>query len=446
MGLATNDDYKQLFYDLGIRTKDFEANNSLEAKSIEITGIGGMSSIKKGAINQFGEDTFQETANNTGIEINNSSSATTSGSISIIGIGGSLSIDEIVDIENNTDIEEISKASFLQGVKINTAEINSNNALFISGEAGKPIAGNDNSGTSINQSRLTSAATVATDHSLDNRIEGKAYSGTNNNYGLSIKATDIVSTNQDLDLSGVGGLKASGDNNFGIYIGESSSVAVGSRSKPSLLNIFGAGGNGTNLTGGILTENTSYEIEGSIKMFGESQGAGGFGNASVEFIENIDITVSDDAFIIGGNDININDTNINTGGTSTINAMGNINISKTNITSGKDTNILAGGSIDINETTISSGQDTILEDNTDNATDEANESSAKKQQKDEANTIVGSSTKLSVKAIQESHDKSEKINSDFVASELGLTRQAPLSIQEIQQMLTSGQQIMNTSR
>ena len=70
----------------------------------------------------------------------------------------------------------------------------------------------------------------------------------------------------------------------------------------------------------------------------------------------------------------------------------------------------------------------------------------KQQQKDEANTNVGSSTKLSAKAIQESHDKSEKINSDFVASELGLTRQAPLSIQEIQQMLTSGQQIMNTSR
>ena len=431
---------------VGIQIGDEVVESSLKAKAIEITGYGGTSSLKEGAINKDGKDTFEETANNAGVNIDNSSLVATSGSISVLGSGGSLSIEEIANPETNTDIEKVSKASYLQGINITTSEINSNDALFISGEAGKPIAGNDNSGTSINQSRLTSAATVATDHSLDNRIEGKAYSGTNNNYGLSIKATDIVSTNQDLDLSGVGGLKASGDNNFGIYIGESSSVAVGSRSKPSLLNIFGAGGNGTNLTGGILTENTSYEIEGSIKMFGESQGAGGFGNASVEFIENIDITVSDDAFIIGDNDININDTNINTGGTSTINAMGNINISKTNITSGKDTNILAGGSIDINETSISSGQDTILEDNTDNATDEANESTAKQQQKDEANTNVGSSTKLSAKAIQESHDKSEKINSDFVASKLGLTRQAPLSIQEIQQMLTSGQQIMNTSR
>lgn len=494
---------------IGIQIGDESAGSSLVAKSIEITGSGGTSTLKEGAINKDGEDTFQETANNVGVDIDNSSLVSTykplssldnegnslasSGrNISIMGTGGNLSIGEIINPDSNEDIEKISKASFLQGINISTSTINSNDALFISGEAGKPIAGNANSGTSIKQSTLTSATVVATDRSTDNRIEGKAYSGTNNNYGLSIKATDIVSTNQDLDLSGRGGLKATGENNFGIYIGETSSVTVGSSSNPSVLNIFGAGGNGTNLTGGILTENTSYEIEGSIKMFGESQGAGGFGNASVEFIQNIDITVSDDALIEGGNNVNINEANINAGGTTTIDAFGNVNISKTNITSGMDTNILADGSINIIETSISSGQDTniqaqgnivisssqlnamnsillqadsistmdvefnaqevatisnsILEDNRDNEKDEVNDSTAKQQQRDKANTNVGSSTMLSAKEIQESHDKSEKRNTNFVASELGLKPQTPLSIQEVQQMLTSGQKIMNTSR
>ena len=473
---------------IGIQIGDETTRNSIIAKSIEITGSGGTSTLKEGAINKDGEDTFQETANNVGVGIINSSListykplssldnegnslASSGGNISIMGTGGNLSIGEIINPDSNEDIEKISKASFLQGINISTSTINSNDALFISGEAGKPIAGNDNSGTSINQSRLTSAATVATDNSFDNRIEGKAYSGTNNNYGLSIKATDIVSTNQDLNLSGRGGLKASGENNFGIYIGETSSVTVGSISNPSVLNIFGAGGNGTNLTGGILTENTSYEIEGSIKMFGESQGAGGFGNASVEFIQNIDITVSDDALIKGGNDVNINETNINAGGTTTIDALGNVNISKTNITSGMDTNILAQGDIVISSSQLNAMNSILLqadsistmdvefnaqevatisnsmpEDNGDNEKDEVNDSTAKQQQRDKANTNVGSSTMLSAKEIQESHDKSEKRNTNFVASELGLKRQTPLSVQEVQQMLTSGQKIMNISR
>ena len=79
-------------------------------------------------------------------------------------------------------------------------------------------------------------------------------------------------------------------------------------------------------------------------------------------------------------------------------------------------------------------------------TDETNESTSNQQQTSESNANVASSTKLTAKAIQESHDQSEKISADFVASKLGLKRQAPLSIQEVQQMLTSGQRIMNTSR
>ena len=529
---------------IGIQIGDESAGSSLVAKSIEITGSGGTSTLKEGAINKDGEDTFQETANNVGVAIDNSSLVSTdkplsildnagnslassSGNISILGTGGNLSTDEITNPDSNEDIEKIGKASFLQGINISTSTINSNDAILISGEAGKPIAGNDNSGTSIKQSTLTSATVVATDRSIDNRIEGKAYSGTNNNYGLSIKATDIVSTNQDLDLSGRGGLKATGENNFGIYIGETSSVTVGSSSNPSILNIFGAGGSGTNLTGGILTDNTKYKVEGSIKMYGESQGAGGFGDASVEFFQNVDIIVSDDISIGGNNDININDTTINAGGTTTIDGLGDINISETNITSGENTNIQAGGSIAIADTNIDSGQDTniqaqgtiaiatsqlnatndinlqaksistmdvefnsqeistisnsVLEGNSSSTndqltlslsgnvnytpeeqssastnasdeatksgkTDETNESAGKQQQTSESNTNVASSTKLTAKAIQESHDKSEKMSTDFVASKLGLKRQAPLSIQEVQKMLTSGQRIMNTSR
>lgn len=70
-------------------------------------------------------------------------------------------------------------------------------------------------------------------------------------------------------MFGVGGLKVLGDNNFGIYIGELLFVVVGSRSKLFFFNIFGVGGNGINLIGGILIENIFYEIEGLIKMFGE---------------------------------------------------------------------------------------------------------------------------------------------------------------------------------
>ena len=512
---------------VGIQIGDEVVESSLKAKAIEITGYGGTSSLKEGAINKDGKDTFEETANNTGVNINNSSLVATSGSISVLGTGGSLSTEDIANPETNTDIEKVSKASFLQGINLTTSEIHSNDAFFISGEAGKPVAGNDNSGTLINQSTLTSGSKAATDNSLDNRIEGKAYSGTNNNFGLSIKATDITSTNQDLALSGRGGLKATGESNFGIYIGDSSSITVGSSSNPSLLNIFGAGGNGKNLTGGILTENTTYEIEGSIKMYGESQGAGGFGDASVEFIQNVDIIVSDDISIEGNNDININKTTIDAGGTTTIDGIGDINIFESNIASGENTNILAGGSIDIVETSINSGQDTniqaqeeiaiassqlnatnnirlqaesisatdiefnsqeistisnsVLEGNShsknnqltlnlsgnvnyspeeqssqstnssnesndaskNDKADEANESAEKQKQTNKSNTNLASSTKLTAKAIQESHEKSEKMSTDFVSSKLGLKRQEPVSIQDVQRMLTSGQHIMN---
>ena len=393
---------------IGVRLEGFdELRGKIKAGSITITGDGGTSNLRRDAFDESGEDTFQQTANNVGVVIDQFDLEATTGELPVTGTGGVLVLHENAN-NDDTSAGELSTAFNIEGLNINNATTLSSQATFLKGSAGQPISGHKNSGTTITNSTITTAidpssqARNASKTAIDNRIEGNAFSGTNDNYGLSINNTDIDSKNQDLTLSGRGGLKATGEKNFGIYIGNQSSVQIGDSNGSKKLNIFGAGGDGTDMTGGILTENTDYIVDGTIKMVGVSEGAGQFGNNSVEIFNDVTISSGEDTEISGSNDVNISDIEINSGGdtditagedvfiTSTdintegdttiaagndvnvtgssidsegstdISAEGNVNVADTNITSGGDTTITAGDDVNVTGSSIDSEGDTTI--------------------------------------------------------------------------------------
>ena len=559
---------------LGIASKTIELSGS----KISLDGVGGDSTLKKNALDANNIDTFNQTADNIGIEVKDSQISSLSGDLSITGNGGQLSVDGITNPDKDDDIEAISVASSLEGVTLSNVTTTATASTLISGQAGKPIAGDKNRGTTIINSTIqTATAPVevvdsATERnvsakSVDNRIEGNAYSGTNDNYGLSIDSTDIESTNQDLILAGRGGLKATGEKNYGIYIGNQSSVKVGKDGNSKLLNIYGAGGDGTDMTGGVLTENTNYTVVGTLNMYGESQGAGGFGNNSVEIFNGVKASSSNDTNISGNNNVNISDADISSGNDTNITAENDINLNDTTIDSGNDsnltsgddvnvsgssinsknnTNVNAGNDINVSGSSVSSGNDINLNalgsigiadssltsgnsinlqatnittsgvelssqqvsiqstsfssDNpnqsdgnfynnsislsqgagqdgevgsyTDNqltmslsgnvnyfsdqseGTNQQSVSDSKDSGKDigekdrspqQSAQSGGAATVLSSKQIQQRHMQSEEQTSNYVAEQLGLKRQPALTIQAIQQILTNGRRMMNSS-
>ena len=154
--------------------------------------------------------------------------------------------------------------------------------------------------------------------SQENRIEGNAFSGTNDNYGLTIDNTTIESKYDSLTLAGQGGLKATGEKNYGIYIRNGSSIEVGSEDSSHNLKIYGAGGDGTDITGGILTENTSYKGSGNIVMVGASQGTGDFW--CHEISKDVNIESGEDTDISSNNNVNISDSSGDTGNDLTLSA------------------------------------------------------------------------------------------------------------------------------
>lgn len=71
-----------------------------------------MSLLKEGVINKDGKDIFEEIVNNVGVNIDNSFLVVISGSIFVLGSGGSFLIEEIVNLEINIDIEKVSKVLY----------------------------------------------------------------------------------------------------------------------------------------------------------------------------------------------------------------------------------------------------------------------------------------------------------------------------------------------
>ena len=351
---------------IGVRLEGFDAfRGQIKADSITITGDGGTSNLRRDAFDESGEDTFQQTANNVGVVIDQFDLEATTGELSVTGTGGVLVLHETAN-NDDTSAGELSTAFNIEGLNINNATTLSSQATLLKGSAGQPISGHKNSGTTITNSTITTAidpagqARNASSTAIDNRIEGNAFSGTNDNYGLSINNTEIESKNQDLTLAGQGGLKATGEKNFGIYIGNQSSVEVGDGNGSNNLNIYGAGGDGTDMTGGILTENTDYTVDGTIKMVGVSEGAGQFGNNSVEIFNDVTISSGGDTDISGSNNVNISDTDIDSGGDTDITAGEDLNIADTEITTEGDTSITAGDDVNISDSSIDSGGSTDI--------------------------------------------------------------------------------------
>ena len=398
---------------------DDEFVRQLSAESIIISGKGGVSNLRKEAIDQNGEDTFGQTANNVGVIIDQYKLDATTGSLSISGTGGKLvvpeiskdEISEIFNIEDptTTTSDELVKNAFaLEGLTIENSTTTSTQATFLKGSAGKPFSGDKNSGTTITNSTIKSATSTGTlpgqlvdldlvivdangseldvtdmnglelditnidgleldivdmngsslnnAKNLNNRIEGNAFSGTNEIYGITIDATTIESTNQQLTLAGQGGLKATGEKNYGIYI-LNGSVTVGSKNNPHDLKIYGAGGDGTDMTGGILTSNTSYTGFGKIDMVGKSLGSSGKLSDAIEIFAKASIKSEGDTTFSGNDNINVTQSSIDTGGDLSFNAGEDLNINESEIESEGDVNATAGNDLNINDTNIASQGD-----------------------------------------------------------------------------------------
>ena len=348
------------------------SSSELKARSIKMEGSGGTSVITKNAINEKGEDTFNQTAENRGIRIQNAEITAHSGQVSLLGHGGTLLVDGIKNPDKDSEVTAISQASDLEGVSLKDVSSTSTQWTYIGGQAGQPIAGNKNSGTTLLSSTIRTAteSQAATSDSTvsekakaksitslqDNRIEGNAFSGTNDNYGLTIDKTTIESTYRPLTLAGQGGLKATGEKNYGIYIRNGSSIKVGSEDSLYNLNIYGAGGDGTDMTGGILTENTSYKGSGKILMVGTSSGSGELSD-SIEIFNNVSIESDDDTDISGNNNVNISDSSVDTGGDLNLNAEEDLNINESEISTDENLNAAAGNDINIENSEIDSEGD-----------------------------------------------------------------------------------------
>ena len=341
------------------------SSSELKARSIKMEGSGGTSVITKNAINEQGEDTFNQTAENRGIRIQNAEITAHSGQVSLLGHGGTLLVDGIKNPDKDSEVTAISQASDLEGVSLKDVSSTSTQWTYIGGQAGQPIAGNKNSGTTILSSTIrtaTESQAATSDLTItakaksmtalqDNRIEGNAFSGTNDNYGLTIDKTTIESTNRPLTLAGQGGLKATGAKNYGIYIRNGSSIRVGSEDSSHNLNIYGAGGDGTDMTGGILSENTSYKGSGKIIMVGTSSGSGELSD-SIEIFNNVSIESDDDTDISGNNNVNISDSSVDTGGDLNLSAEEDLNINESEISTDENLNAAAGDDINIDNSEI----------------------------------------------------------------------------------------------
>ena len=339
----------------------------LKADSIELKGSGGTSVITKNAINEKGEDTFNQTAENRGIRIQDATLTAQSGHVSLSGNGGTLLVNGIKNPDKDSEVTAISQASDLEGVSLKDVSSKSTQWTYIGGQAGQPIAGNKNSGTTIVSSTIRTATKIPTTSSSstvaekakarlispaqENRIEGNAFSGTNDNYGLTIDNTTIESKNDSLTLAGQGGLKATGEKNYGIYIRNGSSIEVGNKDSSHNLKIYGAGGDGTDITGGILTENTSYKGSGNIVMVGASQGTGDLSDA-IEISKDVSIESGEDTDISSNNNVNISDSSVDTGNDLTLSAEEDLNVNESEISSDENVNAVATNDINVDSSNI----------------------------------------------------------------------------------------------
>ena len=360
---------------------DDQIMGKLVGGSIFITGKGGTSNLRKNAIDQNGNDTFGETANNVGVVINQYELDANTGSLSVTGSGGELIVHKNKAEDQKISPNEESTAFKLEGLTINASKTTSSQATFLKGSGGKPISGSKNSGTTITNSTIKSAASTVTSpgpvidldivdinkidpknantntKDLENRIEGNAFSGTNEIYGLTIDNTKIESKNRSLTLSGKGGLKATGERNYGIYIHNGSSITVGSKNNSHDLKIYGAGGDGTDMTGGILTQNTSYTGFGKIEMVGQSLESSGALSDAIEIFNNNVVQSKGDATFSGNNNVNVSNSSIKTDGDLNFSAKKDLNIDNSKISTDKNLNASAGNDVNIDNSKIDSEGD-----------------------------------------------------------------------------------------
>ena len=393
-------------------------NVNLFGNTIKLFGNGGLSllnSLYPG-----------DTSDNVGIGILNSELTSNNGKIIIDGVGGDLSMEGIT----NSNFA----GSLLEGVYLDNIILNSGTNFEISGSAGKPIEGNNNNGVWINNSVFSSNSYTPD----KNKIEGISYSGTSNNSGLLIMYSDISSSYQDLILSGIGALQASGNLNIGIEL-ESTDINVGSDNNISDLFIYGSGGGGINLNGGINSYNSKYNVKGDINLYGTSKGSG-FGNNSLNII-NAEIAAGK-SLNMQGNIINIRESSFT--GTEMLNITG--------------TNKDFADEINISNTEISGFQKILISAKTKKIENVKIKSNDKDKDKDKEEDIlikkrdvknkISSRESIINKTPEEALKtllNSEKNAAKELSKQLGIPNQSSMSSAEIQNMLIEAKEFMNSN-
>ena len=192
---------------IGVRLEGIEVQGEIKANAITITGNGGTSNLRRDALDENGVDTFQQTANNVGVVVDQFDLEAKAGDLSVTGTGGALVLHETAN-DDNTGSGQLSTSFNIEGLNINDATTISSRSTFLKGSAGQPISetetGEQRSRTPPAR-RPTLRARQKCFQQIPSKIASKGMpSSTNDNYGLSISNTDIESNNQDLTLAGSG--------------------------------------------------------------------------------------------------------------------------------------------------------------------------------------------------------------------------------------------------
>ena len=182
---------------IGVRLEGIEVQGEIKANAITITGNGGTSNLRRNALNENGVDTFQQTANNVGVVVDQFDLEAKAGDLSVTGTGGALVLHETAN-DDNTGSGQLSTGFNIEGLNINDATTISSRSTFLKGSAGQPISGDRNRGTTITDSTITTATDPAGQakmlQQIPSKIASKGFSGTNDNYGLSISNTESSPT------------------------------------------------------------------------------------------------------------------------------------------------------------------------------------------------------------------------------------------------------------
>ncbi|MCP5538567.1 MAG: filamentous hemagglutinin N-terminal domain-containing protein [Akkermansiaceae bacterium] len=146
--------------------------------------------------------------------------------------------------------------------------------LTVTGTGGSG-SGDSNQGIRMDSGAVIESTGTGTEAGTISLI-GTGGTGANSNHGIHAHGfgTRIESVDGKISLDGQGGM-ATADNNFGVFLGNSSTIrSTGTGANAAAIDIKGVGGTGTSLNKGIEFNGLVESIDGDIKIDGTGGGTG----------------------------------------------------------------------------------------------------------------------------------------------------------------------------